>query len=150
MTTRYRVTTPVPDFVGLVGNCMFHAGRYMGPVEEGPLAYFRAQGYGVDELDADGNAVVRDEDGEVVRVVELDERGDVVSAEGDAPESPEAAPPVGETPPEVSNKVPAKSASKADWIAYAETQGMPLGEAEGYTRDELAVRFAPVKEGPTT
>lgn len=36
---------------------------------------------------------------------------------------------------------PAKSASKADWVAYAVSQGADQEEAEGKTRDELAALF---------
>lgn len=37
---------------------------------------------------------------------------------------------------------PAKSASKADWVAYAVQEGADQAEAEGKTRDELAALFA--------
>lgn len=37
---------------------------------------------------------------------------------------------------------PAKSASKADWVAYAVSQGAEQAEAEAKTRDELAALFA--------
>ncbi|MFF3497383.1 hypothetical protein ACFYWS_39330 [Streptomyces sp. NPDC002795] len=37
---------------------------------------------------------------------------------------------------------PAKSASKADWKAYAISQGLDEDEAEKATRDELAARYA--------
>ena len=32
---------------------------------------------------------------------------------------------------------PRASATKADWLAYAEAQGLPADEAEAMTRDEL-------------
>jgi hypothetical protein len=51
MSTRYRVSTPVKDFTGEVGGCLFAKGIYEGDVQPGPLAYFRAQGYSVQELD---------------------------------------------------------------------------------------------------
>ncbi|MFE0132396.1 hypothetical protein ACFWY6_12610 [Streptomyces sp. NPDC059037] len=37
---------------------------------------------------------------------------------------------------------PAKSASKADWKAYAISQGMDEEAADAATRDELAARYA--------
>lgn len=37
---------------------------------------------------------------------------------------------------------PAKSASKADWKAYAISQGMDEVDAEKATRDELAAKYA--------
>ncbi|MEU6649509.1 hypothetical protein ABZ904_08680 [Streptomyces sp. NPDC046900] len=39
-------------------------------------------------------------------------------------------------------KPPARSASKADWKAYAITQGMGEDEADKATRDELAATYA--------
>ncbi|MFY7069588.1 hypothetical protein ACOQFV_27335 [Nocardiopsis changdeensis] len=49
----------------------------------------------------------------------------------------------GEQPP----ARPAKSASKADWLAYAVAQGMPEEEAEAATRDQLVERYAPADGG---
>jgi len=49
--TKYRISTPVLDFTGEVGGCHFAKGVYKGPVGDGPLAYFRSQGYIVEELD---------------------------------------------------------------------------------------------------
>jgi hypothetical protein len=49
--TTFRISTPVPGFNGEVGGCHFAKGVYEGPVGDGPLAYFRSQGYGVEELD---------------------------------------------------------------------------------------------------
>jgi hypothetical protein len=37
---------------------------------------------------------------------------------------------------------PAKSASKADWKAYAVQEGMDEAEADKATRDELAAKYA--------
>jgi hypothetical protein len=37
---------------------------------------------------------------------------------------------------------PAKSASKADWVAYAVAQGLDEEAAEKATRDELAAKYA--------
>jgi hypothetical protein len=37
---------------------------------------------------------------------------------------------------------PAKSASKADWKAYAISQGLDEADADAATRDELAARYA--------
>lgn len=43
-------------------------------------------------------------------------------------------------------KPPGRSASKADWKAYAVSQGMPEADAEAATRDELAEKFLGPKE----
>jgi hypothetical protein len=51
---RYHVTTPVPDYTGVVGGVHFANGA--ADVDEdtnaSELAYFRAQGYGVEEIEA--------------------------------------------------------------------------------------------------
>lgn len=52
----------------------------------------------------------------------------------EAPAEPEPGPVVLERP--------AKSASKADWKAYAVQEGMDEVEAEKATRDELAAKYA--------
>jgi hypothetical protein len=41
--------------------------------------------------------------------------------------------------PEV--EVPSKSANKAEWVAFAQTQGFAKDEAEAYTKDELVDYF---------
>lgn len=48
----YRIGTPVPEFTGEVGGLAFAKGVYEGEVPDGPLMYFRAQGYSVEELGA--------------------------------------------------------------------------------------------------
>ena len=52
----------------------------------------------------------------------------------------EADPLADEVPPEP--KRPAKSASKADWVAYAVSQGAEEDDATAATRDELAALYA--------
>jgi hypothetical protein len=108
---KYRITAPVVDFTGVSVGVNFTKGVAEIDVPEDDrqhpmsraLAYFRAQGYGVEELDT----------------VE------------DVPEPVEDEP----KPP------PARSASKADWVAYATSQGMDADEADKLTRDQLAERF---------
>lgn len=51
MSTRYRISTPVADFTGVVANCAFGQGKYEGEVEPGPLHYFQGAGYTVEVLD---------------------------------------------------------------------------------------------------
>lgn len=41
---------------------------------------------------------------------------------------------------------PRKSASKADWLAYAVSRGMSADEAESLTRDQLVERFTSNEE----
>jgi len=47
-----------------------------------------------------------------------------------------------EPAPVDSDTAPAKSASKADWKAYAQAQGMSDGDAETATRDDLVELYA--------
>jgi hypothetical protein len=59
---RFKVTTPALGFTGLVGSVHFADGaaEVDDEVDDGrhapALAYFRAQGYGVETLDGDGQA----------------------------------------------------------------------------------------------
>jgi hypothetical protein len=62
--SEYRITTPVRDFTGDVGGCSFAKGVYTGPVEPGPLHYFRSAGYGVEEVVADTAAADEVEQGD--------------------------------------------------------------------------------------
>lgn len=41
---------------------------------------------------------------------------------------------------------PARNASKADWVAYASSQGLPPDEAESLSRDELAALYVPQED----
>lgn len=109
---KYRITTPVPGYTGVSVGVNFTKGvaeleapehDQQDPMSRA-LAYFRAQGYGVEEIE---------------------------------PDEPEAADVVEDDEP----KAPARSASKADWLAYAIAQGMDADEADKLTRDQLAERF---------
>lgn len=48
---------------------------------------------------------------------------------------------INDQPPAEPVKRPAKSASKADWVAYAVSQGATEADANSATRDELAARY---------
>lgn len=105
--SRYRVTTPVPDFTGVVGNCAFSNGAYEGPVQAGPLAYFQGAGYTVEQLD-----VPAEEPAAEPAVVE----------DGGSPEPP---------------PLPAKSANKPEWVAAAVARGIDPANAEAATKEQL-------------
>ena len=49
--------------------------------------------------------------------------------------------PVSDTGSDAEPKLPNKSASKPEWVAYAVAKGVPADEAEAQTRDELIARF---------
>ncbi|MFD3929692.1 hypothetical protein [Streptomyces sp. NPDC058614] len=119
---QYRISTPVLGFTGISAGVNFTNGVAELDVPEDnagdelrynarALAYFRSQGYGVEEID-----------------------------ETPAPEP--------SSEPDDSDKPPTRSASKADWLAYAITQGVDADEADKLTRDQLAERFLDTK-GPT-
>lgn len=108
---KYRITTPVAGFTGVSVGVNFTKGvaELEAPEDDRQhpmfraLAYFRAQGYGVEEIKPDEPKPVEEPD--------------------DGP------------------KAPARSASKADRLAYAVAQGMDADEADKLTRDQLAERF---------
>lgn len=58
----YRVTTPVPDYRGSVGDVHFAAGVALVDEDAHPaeMAYFRARGYGIDVAE-DASPAVADE-----------------------------------------------------------------------------------------
>lgn len=49
--------------------------------------------------------------------------------------------------PVVAVKPPARSATKADWVAYALTTGADRATAEGLTRDQLAEQYGGTADG---
>lgn len=49
-------------------------------------------------------------------------------------------------PQEAAEQMPRKSASKADWLAYAIAQGVDADEAEALNRDQLVELFTTPKE----
>lgn len=119
---KFRISTPVLGFTGVSAGVNFTNGVAELDVPEDraedklrynarALAYFRSQGYGVEEIDE---------------------------------QAPAAEPPAA---PDDRDKPPARSASKADWVAYAVTQGVDAEEADKLTRDQLAERFLDTKEG---
>ncbi|HET7398994.1 MAG TPA: hypothetical protein VFJ94_10775 [Intrasporangium sp.] len=42
--------------------------------------------------------------------------------------------------------MPARNASKADWAAYASSQGLPPEQVESLSRDELATIYVPQED----
>jgi hypothetical protein len=60
---RYRVTTPVPDYRGSVGDVHFAAGEAVvdGDANPAEMAYFRARGYGIEEIAEDAGTADVDE-----------------------------------------------------------------------------------------
>lgn len=59
---RVRVTTPVVDFTGTVGEYAFAKGVFEGEVSDGALTYFRTAGYGVEEVDTEHSPTDPDDD----------------------------------------------------------------------------------------
>jgi hypothetical protein len=119
MSTRYRISAPVRDFSGEVGGCSFGKGVYEGEVQPGPLAYFRAQGYTVEELD--------------------DAPAEPVDREPPAPETTFADDP----------KVPpAGNASEADWRAHCLAIGATDDQVKDLKRDQLKELAAKITKEP--
>ncbi|NUT31534.1 MAG: hypothetical protein HOV79_00515 [Hamadaea sp.] len=133
---KFKVTTPVADFTGEIAGVAFAKGvaEVEAPLplerlDDGAqltraqraereaigadpgyraMAYFRAQGYGIERLDVEPEPDPED-----------DEPGD---------------------------KPPARSASKAEWKAYAAAHGMSDEDADKTSRDDLAEKFLGPKE----
>lgn len=124
---KHTVTTPVAGYTGLSAGVNFTDGLAVVDDQEqaAALAYFRSQGYGVVEGAPAGDAD---------RVAELEAELAATRAEL------EQLRPAGDG-------MPAKSASKAAWVAYAVEHGMTQAEAEGITRDQLVERFTNTEGG---
>lgn len=106
--TKFRISAPVATFTGEVGGCAFGKGVYEGEVGDGPLAYFRVQGYSVEELD------------------------------DAPPEPEEVEPPAPTLTFADDPKVaPAGNASADDWRAHALAIGATEDQVKGLGRDQL-------------
>jgi hypothetical protein len=111
---RYRISTPVKGYDGVVAGVHFRDG--VGETDnEAVVPYFRRQRYGVEQL--------------------VDEPA---AQEPKAPIGPPSPPVV--VPPA---GAPDRGATKAAWVKFATApeQGMPAAEAEAMTRDQLADKF---------
>lgn len=117
--TKCRITTPVAGFTGVSVGVNFTDGvaEIDVPEDDKQHPMYRAVSYFL----AQGYGV------------------EEINEEARAPES--------SSEPDASDKPPARSASKADWLAYAITQGVDADEADKLTRDQLAERFLDTKEG---
>lgn len=115
--TRVRITTPVADHSGVVGNVFItdgvaHADTDLHAAE---IAYCRRNGYTVEELPDEP-------------------AGDSADEEFADEEQP------GE------DKPPRRNGSVQAWRAYAVAHGLTADEAEQLTRDQLVERFASTEE----
>lgn len=124
---RYKVTTPVPGWTGQVGMVAFAHGVAVveADYDAAAMAYFHAQGYGIEELGADADTsliVVQGSEVDALRAENERLRTDLAAARAAVAR-------------------PALSGSKADWKAYAIAMGVPEDEADKATRDDLAARF---------
>ncbi|MEV4053033.1 hypothetical protein AB0J55_17760 [Amycolatopsis sp. NPDC049688] len=106
--TKFRISTPVAEFTGEVGGCAFAKGVYEGEVGDGPLAYFRSQGYTVEELDE-------------------------TPAEPEATEPPAPVLTFADDP----TIAPAGNASEADWRAHCLAIGATQDQVKDLKRDQL-------------
>lgn len=114
----YRVTTPHPGYTGLSVGVQFVDGVGL-TADDNALRYFRAQGYGVEPVDATPPALEA----------------------ATAPAGPEV------PDPPVAGEQPRKSASTEMWRTWAvEYGGMPAAEAAELTRDQLVERFTTTEE----
>lgn len=124
--TRVRITTPVPDHNGAVGNVTITQGVGFADTEAhvAEIAYCRANGYTVEDAEAVELRQTREDLGfTAVDIAEME-------AEDQTPEVP----------------MPRRNGSVEAWRAYAVSRLMPAEEAESLTRDQLVERFTSTEE----
>ncbi|MEU9921877.1 hypothetical protein AB0H51_11370 [Streptomyces griseoluteus] len=171
--TTYNITAPEPQFNGEIAGVMFREGRATvdGDHENASaaLAYFRRRGYGVDGGEptvaeeepfepADPRTVAEVQGGSL-RDGAVEPRatdaGLPTNAGVDNPHGPRVVSPEAPTPPgqvieteaaavEGGQQRPARSASKAEWQAYARTRAQDSGEEaaiDGMTKEELVAKY---------
>ncbi|HWO65357.1 MAG TPA: hypothetical protein VNO31_35515 [Umezawaea sp.] len=157
--TNYRITSPDPTFSGVVANVIFNEGvayltadhevdRVDGatnlPQPIAALAYFRRRRYGIEEVTASVPVQKPELEGTLnSSAVDHPLATGHPAGDGTTPVVSSTPTPVVPAPaPAPEAKLPAKSASKADWKAYAVNHGgMSEADAEDATRDQLAEKY---------
>ena len=122
--SRVRITTPVPDHTGVVGNVYIRDGVAVADTEEhaAEIAYCRRNGYTVEHLE------------------------DEPAVEGSALEEAEAESADGPDVTEEAGAPPRRNGPTEAWRAYAIAHGVPADEANALTRDQLVERFTSTEE----
>ncbi|GAA2327501.1 hypothetical protein [Dactylosporangium salmoneum] len=130
MTTHYfEIRTPKADFTGRIGPVAFADG--VARVQFDDTRDHNGVSLADEHQISPGRSIVLfAQRRRGYTVTELDANGKPLEDQADAKE---AGPPT-------------RSASKADWKAYAVTHGVPDAEAESATRDQLAEAFLGPKE----
>jgi hypothetical protein len=131
--TRVKITTPVEDHNGAVGNVLITQGVGYADTEThaAELVYCRANGYTITEIEAPEVVSLRHtrEDlgftAEQIAEMEAEDKDDQ-DADGDKP--------------------PRRNGSAEAWRAYAIEHGLSAEEAEALTRDQLVERFTSTEE----
>jgi hypothetical protein len=169
--TQYKITAPVALFSGTVADVVFSQGQALLtvdpdaeradgatslPKENVALAYFLRKGYTVEEVEKPEDAKL---DTETANPGTSASRAvDPAGIAGSGVQAPAPAPaPVGSTELAAQStagdddendggdgkpRLPAKTASKADWFEYATTHGgMTAEEADATSRDKLAAKY---------
>lgn len=122
--SRVRITTPVPDHSGVVGAVFITDGVAFADTEvhAAEIAYCIRNGYTVEDV----------EDVQLRR--DREELGftpaEIAEMEAD----------------DVEDRLPRRNGSAEAWRAYAIAHGIPAGEANELTRDQLVERFASTEE----
>jgi hypothetical protein len=160
--TNYRITSPDPTFSGVVADVIFNHGTAFLTVDHevdridgatnlpqpiAALAYFRRRRYGIEEVTAPV-PVQKPEPVGTLNSSAVDHPQAVghPAVDSTTPVLPGTSTPAVSAPapaaPAPEAKLPAKSASKADWKAYAINHGgMSEDDAEDATRDQLAEKY---------
>jgi hypothetical protein len=168
--TQYEITAPEPQFSGEVAGVVFSKGKATldsdHPDALAALSYFRRRGYGVggdpvaeaaepfEPADPRGLATV---EGGTLRDGAVEARGAAAgraptAGGGHPPHGPRVVSPEAPTPPghelateaavegEKSAGRPARAASKAEWVAYADRQE-PGTDHSSMTKEQLVERY---------
>src|SRR5258707_1122996 len=124
---RYTISTPVPGFTGMSAGVNFPNGQAVIDDEDeaAALRYFQAQGYDIAEGAPDADPA---------GVTELE--AEVAALKGELEELRPAG-----------DGLPAKSAAKPVWVAYAVEHGMTQADAEALTKDQLIERVTNTEGG---
>lgn len=167
--TQYKITAPVADFRGEVAGVLFDRGQALLNVDpaadladgatalskpQAALAYFKRKGYGIEEIEPgeDPNLDVRT----AAPGTPASSAVDPATVAGSGVPAPAPAPgPASSTQPAPQSaatndtggdgdqpKLPARTASKADWVDYTTKHGgMTFEDADAMTRDKLAAKY---------
>lgn len=128
------VRTPNPGWTGDVGKVHFADGEAKVADDATELAYFRTQGYQIDDFDeAVAAAEESDDPAEAEQLDDLEEQG------GGQDDDPQIVADVDDDG--VEEVLPRRNASAEEWRRFGVEHGLSQDEVDGMSRDELVEHF---------